>query len=146
MSTAENGSTVAVHYTGTLNDGTEFDSSRNGDPLNFQIGSGQVIPGFNDGVIGMTEGDTRTIKIESENAYGAKSEEAIQEVTMDKFPSDFSADIGETVTGETGDGRNFVARIISKQDDAITLDFNHPLAGQDLTFEVELVSASGTEE
>jgi len=145
MSTVEDGNTVTVHYTGTLNDGTEFDSSRNGNPLNFQIGSGQVIPGFNDGVIGMTEGDTKTIIIESDNAYGPKNEEAVQEVTMDKFPEDFAADIGETVTGQTGDGREFVARIISKEDDAITLDFNHPLAGQDLTFEVELLSVGAPE-
>jgi FKBP-type peptidyl-prolyl cis-trans isomerase 2 len=140
MDKAENGSMVTVHYTGTLNDGTEFDSSRNGAPLNFKIGEGQVIPGFNDALVGMTLGDTKTIFIESENAYGPKNEAAIQEVPLDRFPENFEAIPGETVNGQTKTGQDFVARIISNTDTAIVLDFNHPLAGEDLTFEVELLT------
>ena len=140
MSTVENGNTVTVHYTGTLNNGTEFDSSRNREPFSFQVGSGQVIPGFDTGVVGMTEGQTKTIVITSENAYGPLNEDALQEVPKTQFPPDFPVTIGETVHGETGEGQNFAARIVSEQDETITLDFNHPLAGEDLTFEVELLA------
>jgi len=139
MSTVENGNTVAVHYTGTLNDGTQFDSSRGKEPLMFKVGSGQVIPGFNDGVIGMSEGDTKTVTIAAANAYGQINPQAIQEVNKDRLPPDFIIKIGETVMGETG-GQQFSARIMSEQAETVTMDFNHPLAGQDLTFEIELVS------
>ena len=139
MSTVENGNTVTVHYTGTLNDGTEFDSSREREPFSFQIGNGQVIPGFNDGVVGMTAGETKNIVISSDNAYGPLNEDAFQQVSRDRFPEDFNVTIGETVHGETGDGRKFAARVAAEEDGVITLDFNHPLAGEDLNFEVELL-------
>ena len=140
MSTVENGNTVAVHYTGTLNNGTEFDSSRGRDPLNFQVGNGQVIAGFDTAVVGMAEGETKTFTIPAEEAYGLKNEDAIQEVTKDRFPDVYTAQVGETVTGQNEVGQAFQATIIAEQTDTVTLDFNHPLAGQDLTFEVELVS------
>ncbi len=142
MSIAQNGNTVTVHYTGTLNDGTQFDSSRNREPLSFQIGSGQVIPGFNAGLVGMNVGDTKTIVVPHQDAYGPKVTDAIQEVPKQRFPGDFEIRIGETIAGQTDDGRNFNAIIVSEQDDTVTLDFNHPLAGEDLTFEVELMTVT----
>ncbi len=140
--TAQEGNMVTVHYTGTLNDGNTFDSSEGRDPLQFQIGNGQVIPGFENGIIGMSEGEVKTIHLASDQAYGEVNPEALQEVPKSRFPDDFAPVIGETVSGQTGDGRGFQAKIISEQDDSLTLDFNHPLAGQDLTFKVELVSVA----
>jgi len=142
MSTVENGNTVSVHYTGTLNDGTQFDSSQGRDPLSFQVGDGQVIPGFDNAVVGMTVGDSKTFTISADEAYGPKNEEAIQEVSKTRFPEGYDAQVGQSVTGQNEIGQNFQALIIAEADETITLDFNHPLAGQDLTFNVELVSVA----
>ena len=140
MNTVENGNTVSVHYTGTLNDGTQFDSSREREPLSFLVGDGQVIPGFESAVLGMQEGETKTITILAENAYGPKNDQAVQVVERSRFPNGFEGNVGESVTGQTGEGQAFRATIVSVEENTVTLDFNHPLAGQDLTFEVELVS------
>jgi len=140
MSTVENGNTVTVHYTGTLNNGTKFDSSRERDPLSFKVGDGQVIVGFGNAVLGMTEGETKTFTIPAAEAYGLKNEEAIQEVPKERFPDGYNPQVGETVTGQGENSQPFRATVIGAQTDTITLDFNHPLAGHDLTFEVELVS------
>jgi peptidylprolyl isomerase len=142
MSIVENGSIVSVHYTGTLNDGTEFDSSRSRDPLKFQVGDSQVIAGFENAIIGMAVGESKTVSVPAENAYGLKDERAIQEISKDRFPEGFDALVGEQVTGDNGNGQPFMATIISEQETSVTLDFNHPLAGQDLVFEVEVVSIS----
>ena len=142
MSTVENGNTVSVHYTGTLNDGTQFDSSQGRDPLSFQVGDGQVISGFDNAVVGMVVGESKTFTIAAEEAYGPKNEEAVQEVSKDRFPEGYDAQVGQTVTGQNEIGQNFQALIIAEAEDTVTLDFNHPLAGQDLTFEVELVSVA----
>ena len=142
MSTVQNGNTVTLHYTGILNDGTQFDSSEGKEPLMFQVGSGQVIPGFNDGVIGMNIGETKTIVVPHQDAYGPKIDDAIQVVQKEKFPPDFEIRVGETVAGQTQDGHGFNAVILSEQTDTVTLDFNHPLAGEDLTFEVKLMSVT----
>ena len=140
MNPVENGNTVSVHYTGTLNDGTQFDSSREREPLSFLVGDGQVIPGFESAVLGMQEGETKTITILAENAYGPKNDQAVQVVERSRFPNGFEGNVGESVTGQTGEGQAFRATIVSVEENTVTLDFNHPLAGQDLTFEVELVS------
>tara|TARA_E500000331_G_C16893761_1_gene555889 strand:+ start:167 stop:592 length:426 start_codon:yes stop_codon:yes gene_type:complete len=139
MSTVENGNTVAVHYTGTI-EGEVFDTSRNrGEPLMFETGKGMVIPGFNNAVIGMTVGESKTVVIPVDEAYGPINPEAVQAVSKQDFPEDFVAEIGASVTGQAG-GQNFLASIVSIEDQTITLDFNHPLAGQELTFDIELVS------
>ena len=140
MNTVENGNTVSVHYIGTLNDGTQFDSSREREPLSFLVGDGQVIPGFESAVLGMQEGETKTVTILAENAYGPKNDQAVQVVERNRFPNGFEGNVGESVTGQTGEGQAFRATIVSVEENTVTLDFNHPLAGQDLTFEVELVS------
>ena len=140
MSTAQNGSTVSIHYTGNLSDGTEFDSSRDREPLTFQVGGGQVIPGFNDNVIGMEVGETKTFTIPHTEAYGPSNEDAIQDIPKTQFPEDFEVKIGQMIAGQGANGQAFTAKILSEGTDSIKLDFNHPLAGEDLTFEVELVS------
>ena len=139
MSTVENGSTVAVHYTGSTN-GEVFDSShKRGEPMMFEVGAGMVIKGFNDALIGMTVGESKTVVIPVNEAYGPVNPEAVQAVSKNDFPEDFVAEIGASVTGQAG-GQNFLASIVSIEDETITLDFNHPLAGQELTFDIELVS------
>ena len=139
MSTVENGNTVAVHYTGTT-EGEVFDTSHNrGEPMMFEVGTGMVIQGFNDAVVGMTVGESKTVVIPVDEAYGPVNPEAVQAVSKKDFPEDFIAEIGASVTGQAG-GQNFLARIVSVEDETITLDFNHPLAGQELTFDIELVS------
>tara|TARA_A100001015_G_scaffold299039_1_gene382585 strand:+ start:512 stop:943 length:432 start_codon:yes stop_codon:yes gene_type:complete len=143
MSKVENGNMVSVHYTGTLKNGTEFDSSKDREPLGFQVGGGQVIAGFNDAIVGMVVGESKTFTIPAEQAYGPKNEEAVQQVPRTQFPNDYQPVIGGQVTGQNEDGQTFAATVISDEGETITLDFNHPLAGQDLTFNVELVSVDG---
>ena len=125
MSKVQNGQNVSVHYVGTLEDGTKFDSSHDrGETLNFQVGSGQMITGFDKAVVGMTQGETKTFTLKPEDGYGVKNEEAIQEVEKINFPDGFNAEMGQTVTGQNQNGQNFNATIIAIQEDTVTLDFN----------------------
>jgi FKBP-type peptidyl-prolyl cis-trans isomerase 2 len=136
------GQNVSVHYKGTLSDGTEFDNSRTrGEPMSFQVGSGQLLAGFNDAVVGMAIGETKTVTLESKEAYGDPRPDAIQEIPRTAFAPDFEFEIGGTVQGN-GPAGPFIAKIQAVQTESVTLDLNHPLAGQDLTFEVELVSVN----
>ncbi len=132
--TAADGDTVAVRYRGTLDDGTEFDSSEGRDPLTFVVGSGQVIAGFDDAVRGLAVGESRTVRIEPEDAYGEYTEEAIIDFPADSAPEGLQ--VGDAVTLGNG-GRGTVLEIT---DEFVKIDANHPLAGQALTFEIELVS------
>ncbi len=132
--TAGDGDTVAVHYRGTLDDGSEFDSSEDRDPLTFVVGSGQVIPGFDDAVRGLAVGESRTVRIEPEDAYGERTDEAIIEFPADSAPEGLS--VGDQVTLSNG----LPATVLEISDDTVTIDANHPLAGEALTFEIELVS------
>ena len=139
--TTTNGQNVSVHYRGTLEDGTEFDNSRvRGQTLDFTLGSGNMIEGFNSAIVGMTVGESKTFTLEANQAYGPRNEEAVQNVPRSSFEPGFEFVVGEIIRGQTPDGP-FVAKILSAQDDTITLDFNHPLAGENLTFEVELMAA-----
>ena len=139
--TVTNGQKVSVHYKGTFEDGTEFDNSRvRNQTLEFTVGAGEMINGFNDAIFGMTVGETKTFTLESNEAYGPRNEEAVQEVPRNAFDPEFEFITNEIIRGQTPDGP-FVAKILSVRDESVTLDFNHPLAGRDLTFEVELVSA-----
>ena len=139
MSKVTNGNTVSVHYKGTLNDGSQFDSSYDrGEPITFQIGSGQMIPGFEKNVLGMTVGEAKEFTLNPSDAYGDHNPEAVQEVPKQMFPQDFTFQIGGIVQGEQ-DGNQLIAKILSEQNETVTLDFNHPMAGKDLTFNVELV-------
>lgn len=141
MSKAKSGDTVQVHYKGTLNDGQLFDSSAGRDPLSFQLGSGQVIKGFDDGVSGMEVGDKKTIQIPSADAYGDVNEELLIKFDRSQIPSDIPLEPGVTLNMHQ-DSNGEVVPVVVKEvaDDHVVLDANHPLAGQDLTFELELVA------
>ena len=141
MSKVENGNNVEIHYRGLLSDGTEFDSSHNrGETLSFTVGGQEVLPAFSEAVVGMAVGDTKKFTLEAANAYGDRIEEAIQTVSKSVFPDDFDFIIGGTVQGEQHDGSQFLAKITEEKDNEVVMDFNHPLAGEDLDFEVELVN------
>ena len=137
--TAEKGDTVAVHYTGTLEDGEVFDSSREREPLEFEVGSGQVIPGFDRAVEGLEVGESREITIQPDEGYGEPREDLVVDVERGQFPDDSEPEVGRQVQVQVAPGQNRVATITEIQDEAITLDLNHPLAGKELTFAVELV-------
>ncbi|HEY5650041.1 MAG TPA: FKBP-type peptidyl-prolyl cis-trans isomerase [Acidimicrobiia bacterium] len=134
---AADGDSVSVHYRGTLDDGTEFDSSEGRDPLTFVVGSGQVIAGFDDAVRGLAVGESRTVRIEPADAYGEYTEEAIIDFPAESAPEGLQ--VGDAVTLGNG-GRGTVLEIT---DEFVKIDANHPLAGQALTFEIELVSIGG---
>jgi FKBP-type peptidyl-prolyl cis-trans isomerase 2 len=135
----ENGHNVKVHYKGTLADGTEFDNSRaRGKPLNFEVGSPRLIQGFSDAVLGMSKGETKTVTLEAESAYGPVDPNAFQDVPKTQFGEEFTFEVGGMIKGNGPQGP-FLAKIHEIQDENVVLDFNHPLAGKDLTFEVELI-------
>lgn len=137
---AVSGDTVTVHYRGTLADGTQFDSSEGREPLLFTLGAGDVIPGFETAVLGLEPGDKATVVIPPEEAYGPRYEEAVQIVPVDAF-GESAPEIGATVTVIADDNSRMSATVTAISEDLVdvTLDFNHPLAGEELTFEIELV-------
>ena len=136
---AADGDTAAVHYTGTLDDGTEFDSSLEREPLSFTLGEGSLIPGFENAVRGMSAGDTVTVRIEPADAYGEHRDDLVLEVPAAAAPEGFS--VGNRVQLANGQP----AVIIAMTDEIITLDVNHRLAGQALTFDIELISLEKAE-
>jgi peptidylprolyl isomerase len=142
MAQAQNGDTVRVHYTGKLEDGTVFDSSQGRDPLEFTLGSGQVIAGFDDAVSGMEPGSAKTVTIPAERAYGARRDELLLQVDRSQFPDNADPAPGQQFQMSQG-GQNFVVSVAAVEGSQVTLDANHPLAGQDLTFELELVAVKG---
>src|SRR4051812_23191326 len=140
MQQVKSGDTVKVHYSGRLSDGTTFDSSEGRDPLEFKVGSGQVIKGFDDGVTGMSVGDKRTVQIPETDAYGPKDESMVVEFPRSNFPPDLKPEVGMQLNMTNGSGQVIPVVIMEVADDTVILDANHPLAGQDLTFDIELVS------
>ncbi|MDX1617156.1 MAG: peptidylprolyl isomerase [Balneolaceae bacterium] len=140
MSKVKEGDKVKVHYTGTLKDGTVFDSSREREPIEFTLGDGQLIPGFEKAVIGMSEGDSTTVDIPSDEAYGERRDDLEIEVAKEELPDEVEPEIGVQLQVKQNDsGRAIPVRISKISDEMVTLDANHPLAGKDLTFEIELV-------
>src|SRR5210317_714411 len=133
MTQAKSGDTVRIHYTGTLQDGSVFDSSEGRDPLEFQLGSGQVIPGFDDGVTGMTVGEKKTIEIPCDQAYGAINPQAMQDVPRAEIPDHIPLDLGTQLQVQAGNGQTMMVVVANVTEDTVTLDANHPLAGKDLT-------------
>jgi FKBP-type peptidyl-prolyl cis-trans isomerase 2 len=131
------GDTVSVHYRGTLSDGSEFDSSEGREPLEFVIGSGQVIPGFDAAVLALEPGEKVTVTIPAEDAYGEHNPEGLQPFPLTAFPS--PPEVGWAVELGGPNGERIPATIMEVNGDEVILDFNHPLAGKDLTFELELV-------
>ena len=135
-----NGNNVRVHYKGTLNNGREFDNSHTrGQTLDFKVGSSQLIKGFNDAVVGMTEGQVKSFTVKAVDAYGDYNPEATTTAPRSAFPPDFDFTVGTEVQGTAPTGQPFLAKIKAFENDEVTLDVNHPLAGEDLNFEVQLV-------
>ena len=139
MTTAKSGDTVRIHYTGTLSDGTQFDSSTGREPLEFALGSGQVIPGFDHAVDGMTVGESKSVSIEPADAYGEKHEELIQDVPNSALPDDMKPAAGMQLQSQAPDGQILHLVVTDVADDSITVDANHPLAGRTLNFDIDLV-------
>jgi FKBP-type peptidyl-prolyl cis-trans isomerase 2 len=139
MQQAQQGDKVKVHYHGTLRTGETFDSSEGREPLEFTLGSGQVIKGFDEGVKGMSVGEKRTVEIPVGDAYGEKSQDMIIEFPKEQFPSDMTPEVGQQLMMSNGSGQSFPVTIQEVKEDSVLLDANHPLAGQDLIFDLELV-------
>ncbi len=143
MQEVKSGDTVRVHYHGKLNDGTTFDSSEGRDPLEFEVGSGSVIAGFDNGVTGMKVGDKKTINIPVDEAYGQVQDDLLMEFPLDRFPAEMKPEVGMELNMSNGAGQNFPVVITEVLDNSVVLDANHPLAGEDLTFDLELVEIKG---
>lgn len=142
MSKVKDGDTVKVHYTGTLEDGTVFDTSREREPLEFTLGGGQLIPGFEKAVLGMAEGDTTEVSIESGDAYGERRDDLELEVSKSDLPDNIEPEVGMQLQMQQEEGRAIPVQITDVEEEYVTLDANHPLAGKDLNFEIELVEIS----
>jgi FKBP-type peptidyl-prolyl cis-trans isomerase 2 len=139
MAQAKQGDTVNVHYTGKLGDGTVFDTSRNRHPLQFTIGKGQVIAGFEEAVVGMSTGEAKTATIPVDQAYGPRREDMIVTVERSQLPGDLDAKLGQRLELTQMDDQNILVTVTAITDTTMTLDANHPLSGKDLIFDIELV-------
>ena len=133
------GDTVKVHYTGRLDNGKVFDTSAEQDPLQFKVGGHEVIPGFEQAVLGMSVGDSRTTKISASRAYGPRRKDLVIEVDRKNIDDDTNIEIGQRLKIKQPDGKEFIVEVTGVQDSTVTLDANHPLAGKDLTFDIDLV-------
>lgn len=140
MAEAKQGDTVRVHYTGKLDDDSVFDSSYERDePLEFTVGSQQVIPGFDEAVVGMEPGDTKQVRLEPDEAYGEHQDDHVVEVEKERLPDDVDAEVGLRLQLQHEDGETIPVTLTEVSGETVTLDANHPLAGEALTFEIELV-------
>ena len=139
MTQVKSGDTVAIHYTGTLLDGSTFDSSDGREPLEFVVGSGQIIPGLDVALPGMEVGDKKVVKIGSEDAYGPLNPEMRQAVPREGIPADIPLEVGTQLQMQTPDGQSMPVMVVEVDDATVTLDANHPLAGKDLQFDIELM-------
>ena len=139
MTQVKSGDTVAIHYTGTLLDGSTFDSSDGREPLEFVVGSGQIIPGLDVALPGMEVGDKKVVKISSEDAYGPLNPEMRQAVPREGIPADIPLEVGTQLQMQTPDGQAMPVMVVEVDDATVTLDANHPLAGKDLQFDIELM-------
>jgi peptidylprolyl isomerase len=140
MVQAKMGDTVKVHYTGKLTDGTVFDSSFGNDPLRFTIGEGQVIPGFEDAAVGMDLGQSKTVTIPAQQAYGPHVDELVMVFSKEQIPSELSVQVGQQLQLHQDNGSPIPVIVTDISEAEVTLDANHPLAGEDLTFDIELLS------
>ncbi len=139
MAQAKTDDLVKVHYTGRLEDGTTFDSSEESAPLEFTIGRGQVIPGFEQAVVGMQVGESKTVRIPAEQAYGEHHPQLVANLGRDDVPADMELQIGNQLEVTQEDGEKFLVMVAGLTDDSVTLDANHPLAGKELIFDIDLL-------
>ena len=139
MAQAKTGDTVHIHYTGRLDDGTVFDSSQDRAPLSFTLGEGRVIPGFEAAVTGMEPGESKVAEIPSAQAYGPRRSEMELSVPRSQLPEDLDPQVGQQLQMQTAEGQVFPVRVTGASAETVELDANHPLAGEDLTFDIHLV-------
>ncbi|MDF1545937.1 MAG: peptidylprolyl isomerase [bacterium] len=139
MAQVKSGDKVKVHYTGKLESGDQFDSSVGREPLEFQVGSGQVIKGFDEGLMEMSVGDKKSITIEPDDAYGQRREDFIMDVPIKEFPENIKPEVGQELELKQPDGSSVAVKIVDLNEEHVRLDANHPLAGEVLIFELELV-------
>jgi len=139
LSTVEEGNTVKVHYTGKLKDGQVFDTSEERDPIEFEIGAGQMIPGFEKAVVGMEIDESKTVEIESDEAYGDVNDELFLEVPKSELPDNIEPEVGMQLQVQQQEGQQIPVQITEVKDSSITLDANPPLAGKDLVFDIKVV-------
>lgn len=140
MTTVKTGDTVRIHYTGTLKDGSRFDSSEGREPLEFTVGSGQIIPGLDVALPGMAVGEAKTVEVPCDQAYGPIDPDARQAIPREGIPDDIPLDPGTQLQMQTPQGQVVPVTVVAADEATVTLDANHPLAGQDLTFAIELVA------
>ncbi|MFD0858426.1 FKBP-type peptidyl-prolyl cis-trans isomerase [Roseovarius aquimarinus] len=140
MTEVKSGDTVHIHYTGTLTDGTVFDSSEGRDPLKFEVGSGQIIPGLDTAMPGMTVGEKKTVEVPADQAYGQVDPNARQQVPREGIPADIPLDPGTQLQVQTENGQVLPVTVLEVTEEHVTLDANHALAGKDLKFDIELVA------
>ncbi|MBS1626399.1 MAG: peptidylprolyl isomerase [Bacteroidetes bacterium] len=143
MQQAKKGDKVKVHYHGKLTDGTTFDSSAGREPLEFEVGAGMMIAGFDKGVVGMSIGEKKTIQIPAAEAYGEANEEMIFDFPKERFPADMTPEVGMQLSMNNGQGGIIPVTIIEVKEDVVVLDANHHLAGKDLIFDIEMVAIEG---
>ncbi len=144
MQQVKSGDKIKVHYHGRLTNGETFDKSEGREPLEFEVGSGMVIKGFDDGVTGMTVGDKKTINIPFAEAYGPKNPDMIIDMPKDRFPKDMEIEVGMPLSMSDGQGQQFQVVVAEVQEEVVILDANHPLAGENLIFDLELVEIIGS--
>ncbi|PVA09254.1 peptidylprolyl isomerase [Pelagivirga sediminicola] len=140
MTEVKSGDTVHIHYTGTLTDGTVFDSSEGRDPLKFEVGSGQIIPGLDTAMPGMNVGEKKTVEVPADQAYGQVDPNARQQVPREGIPADIPLDPGTQLQVQTENGQVLPVTVLEVTEEHVTLDANHALAGKDLKFDIELVA------
>jgi len=139
MSVAAEGNKVKVHYTGTFDDGETFDSSAGNAPLEFEVGGGQVIPGFEQAVVGMTVGESKKVRIPETEAYGPRNPEMVIESDINQFEEGLNPEVGQQFQTQMENGQPVLLTVVEVDGEKIVLDANHPMAGKDLNFEIELV-------
>lgn len=143
MTKIKTNDTVAIHYTGKLENGDVFDSSVNAEPLEFKVGEGKVIPGFEKEVIGMEVNETKSFTIPTEEAYGDRRNDLIQKVEKSMLPEDLKPELGMTLMSESPEGHQMMLKVTEIDDETITVDANHPLAGKDLSFDITVIDIKG---
>ena len=146
MAQAKEGDRVKINFTGKLEDGSIFANTADSEPLEFNLGEGKIIPGIENAVEGMNVGESRTVNVNPEQAYGQRQDELVEEVGRDQFPQNVEPKVGQSFEVPQQAGQPMVVRVIDVSEQTVTLDGNHPLAGRDLIFELELLEISSTSE